>query len=421
MTQRVFNNHMVAHVWANQSQDSGRSHNGNFSFDGPTLYSYREPIGYVVTSADPASGITVEKAVLITSNSFSVTTSGKHINPANRAVAYGRNYPVFYVPYIPDRNTLASYMSEDTRHDNWNKVHVINGKHFLDGLRSLYDRARKPHINFWESRNQPGESEAERRFSFLLDAFDKGLQAYCRTFGFDVPEINRDLWHDEIVAAFNRYNDPKAVAKREKAVEQRQARVERQAAAQADSWLDRWLAWRLDETGTVELPREFSPYDRTYGRKARNYRWSGRYGQSSPEWQSVESANAWERYRQEAERRAGWLAGEANYFRGTDEQGGALLRVRGDQIETSLGAQVPLEHGTRAFRFIKLVRARGEVWRRNGHSIRVGHFTVDEIRPDGAIRAGCHLINWPEIERIARQIGVFDDAPSDAAVTVSGV
>ena len=36
----VFDNSMVAHVWAQQGQDFGRSNNGNLYFEGPTIFSY---------------------------------------------------------------------------------------------------------------------------------------------------------------------------------------------------------------------------------------------------------------------------------------------------------------------------------------------------------------------------------------------
>ena len=91
----------------------------------------------------------------------------------------------------------------------------------------------------------------------------------------------------------------------------------------------------------------------------------------------------------------------------TDENGGALLRVRGDNLETSLGARVPLAHAIKAFHRVGQCRAAGLSWHRNGDTIRVGQFQVDQINPDGSFRAGCHRINWPEIEAAARVAGVL--------------
>src|SRR5208282_1988840 len=38
----VFDNRQVAHVWANQTQEDGRSNNGQLYFRGKTIYSYRD-------------------------------------------------------------------------------------------------------------------------------------------------------------------------------------------------------------------------------------------------------------------------------------------------------------------------------------------------------------------------------------------
>ena len=43
----------------------------------------------------------------------------------------------------------------------------------------------------------------------------------------------------------------------------------------------------------------------------------------------------------------------------------------------------------------------GREYRHNGHTIRLGPYAIDRITPDGTLHAGCHVINWPEITRIA--------------------
>ena len=102
------------------------------------------------------------------------------------------------------------------------------------------------------------------------------------------------------------------------------------------------------------------------------------------------------------------------------ESGGAAIRIKGDQLETSHGASVPLEHAIKAFRFVKLVRQRGTPWERNGKTIRVGHFQIDRISAEGDFKAGCHNFTWPEIERAAALAGVADATPDDSAAIPSG-
>jgi hypothetical protein len=93
-----------------------------------------------------------------------------------------------------------------------------------------------------------------------------------------------------------------------------------------------------------------------------------------------------------------------------DEKGGALIRIKGNTLETSLGASVPLSHAIKVVRRVAACRAAGVSWHRNGETIRVGNFQVDAIDPDGSFRAGCHSFNWPEIEQAARLAGALDEA-----------
>jgi hypothetical protein len=116
------------------------------------------------------------------------------------------------------------------------------------------------------------------------------------------------------------------------------------------------------------------------------------------------------------ERVARWRAGENVDLYGYST---VLLRVRHDQtilknedkIETSIGAIVPLEHAKRLFKFIADCRRRGASYTRNGHTIRIGHYALDSIDSAGNIKTGCHRIMWPEIERLARELGVFTETP----------
>lgn len=118
---------------------------------------------------------------------------------------------------------------------------------------------------------------------------------------------------------------------------------------------------------------------------------------------------------QEAER-ADWLAGRGlSYRRFSDENGRALLRVKGDNLETSHGANVPLAHAIKAFPLIKLCREHGRPWARNGHTMRVGHYQIDSIDTQGNFRAGCHSIGWNEVERIALALGVFTAPAADTS------
>lgn len=181
---------------------------------------------------------------------------------------------------------------------------------------------------------------------------------------------------------------------------QAEIRAENQAAESL------FLAWKAGESSELPDKRVFlsgyggTPFATAYEEIA----------------EAERKAAAAKRIAEEREAREAWLAGESGYWRGSDESGGAYMRIRGDSLETSQGASVPLAHAIRVFQFVKLCRARGEGWKRNGKTIRVGHFQVDSIDPDGSFKAGCHCFSWPEIERVAALAGVAEAEPSAEAV-----
>lgn len=147
------------------------------------------------------------------------------------------------------------------------------------------------------------------------------------------------------------------------------------------------------------------------------------------EWESAEAAKV-EAARQ-ADKVARWRAGETvPGFYAPSPYGGAMVRARGVErddagaivggtLETSQGANVPLVHAVKAFRFVKLVKERGTPWHRNGAQVRVGHYSVDTIHANGSFKAGCHNFAWGEIEQLAVSLEVFDAPASDAVVTHS--
>lgn len=82
----------------------------------------------------------------------------------------------------------------------------------------------------------------------------------------------------------------------------------------------------------------------------------------------------------------------------------AVLRIEGDEVVTSKGARVPVNHAKRGLRFVREVVASGVEYRRNGHTLHLGHYSIDRIEADGTLHAGCHVIAYAEIERIAPQL-----------------
>ena len=88
-----------------------------------------------------------------------------------------------------------------------------------------------------------------------------------------------------------------------------------------------------------------------------------------------------------------------------------MLRIDGDEVVTSRGARFPVSHAKRALAFVRKVRESGQAYVRNGHTIHLGPYALDRIEPDGTVKAGCHVVSWEEIERIAPAL---DSVPTSA-------
>lgn len=82
------------------------------------------------------------------------------------------------------------------------------------------------------------------------------------------------------------------------------------------------------------------------------------------------------------------------------------LRIMGDEVQTSWGARFPVDHARKAWPLVKACRERGQGWRPNGHTLHLGPFAVNEIEASGNVRAGCHYVQWEEIEACARALGL---------------
>jgi hypothetical protein len=79
------------------------------------------------------------------------------------------------------------------------------------------------------------------------------------------------------------------------------------------------------------------------------------------------------------------------------------LRVKGDQIETTKGARIPLEHAIKAWPLFKRIYDRNETFTPNGHTIHLGHYSVKQCDSKNLI-VGCHTIPMLEVLGIANQL-----------------
>lgn len=100
-----------------------------------------------------------------------------------------------------------------------------------------------------------------------------------------------------------------------------------------------------------------------------------------------------------------WLRGEKVNTWEFDYSHPAALRVKGDEVETSKGARFPVSHARRGLALVDSVVKSGQPWQANGHTCKLGHYQIDSIDADGAVRAGCHVVSLEAINRVRAEIG----------------
>jgi hypothetical protein len=104
--------------------------------------------------------------------------------------------------------------------------------------------------------------------------------------------------------------------------------------------------------------------------------------------------------RESIAQRDAWLNGETINLYHWAQYHETLLRVVGDNVETSRGASFPVSHARRGLALVRSVMARGEEWKANGHTCHLGHYSIHRITADGTVYAGCHVVTFAAIERI---------------------
>lgn len=116
--------------------------------------------------------------------------------------------------------------------------------------------------------------------------------------------------------------------------------------------------------------------------------------------------------RKHAEKIEAWKAGENVSLPYGD--GLTLARIKGNIVQTSRGASVPLSHACRLARIARRVIAHGGKTWEHGEGPRVGGFMVRSIGADGSAVIGCHEFDWAESLRV---LALLDVCPECQGVT----
>lgn len=83
-----------------------------------------------------------------------------------------------------------------------------------------------------------------------------------------------------------------------------------------------------------------------------------------------------------------WLNGGSNSR--PAHSSGTFARIKGDTVETNLGAVVPLKHAQRLAKIAqRVIKSGGKTWL-PGSGPKVGYYEVKSIAADGTTVIGCH-------------------------------
>ena len=343
----VFPTGEIAHLWAHQTQDDARNPQGNLYFRGATLYSYRD--SYPIAKIFKKKAATL---VLHVENTYSNTTAG-HCSDARRATSH---LPSIVVPdVVPD----SAYS---------------RGGH-AQNIKFLVDKAAE-HLS--KAQRALQVSTVSWRRNVARGALEDA-EAYSKFFGIrrKVPAFPELAWNAAIARAERIENpDPVQDAKRFRAREQR-AKV----AGEVGEYRE-------------EMARSMTAAGHCVGYRALiGKRWPAAIAR-------LTGKTARPFYHAMAQR-TDWRLGL-----GYPADGPVMLRVNGEEIETSQGARIPLDHAPRVWRLVQAVISSGRPYVRNGRTEHAGPYPIDRVDVDGTVKAGCHTIPHSELRSMARQLGL---------------
>ena len=286
----VFSKDMVAHIWAQQNQQEGRTATGNFYFNGPTLYSYGNH--FIVGKFEQHNG---NRCILMSTRTYSVTTSSQQA--IARQAIRNNPLPVFYVP-CPEEFGVSNKVIWDRQ---------------IDTLLVKAATART------------------KRDSIMQEVTDLATMANSYATFFELP------WTVEVPALSEEFCTNIRKGNKEWALQEqiRKETAERAEAHIKATCVSEWLLGVSDS-----IPYRYRPED-------------------------------------------------------------ALLRVRGDEVQTSHGATVSISEALGVLPLIRHCRQMETGVVATGRTHHIGQFPVKEIMSNGDMVVGCHSIKWGEIEKVA--------------------
>jgi hypothetical protein len=96
-----------------------------------------------------------------------------------------------------------------------------------------------------------------------------------------------------------------------------------------------------------------------------------------------------------------WLAGTRDNI-GYGVRSDTLLRIKGDSVQTSRGAEIPVSQTANLWALVNsVISAKRELILNK----RIGVYSLSKIETTGNITVGCHYIKYEQLQRIAKILG----------------
>ncbi len=337
---RNSDNLQIAHVWAQQTQSEGTAKGGNVFFKGATIYSY----GYHFPMAVIVN-IYDRRFTIINSDTYSSTTS-THQAYVRQAVSgdvvYANTEQLKTIIRYNDAIATGYHAGIKTSLNHLKDSIATNALEFIN--KSLLTASKAKQARSKEKVLNEAKAYYENAYT-LLSAFGLSMPATV------VKRITN--LHNNAAALIAKYETELTAAKKrkEKAEKQRIIKEEALAVVAAKDW----------------LAGEFVDYD---GRNALN------------------------------------------------RSKTVYMRIEGDEIVTTKGARFPVKDAVLVFTLVKRIKQAGKSWvpyapenhpednieGQEYFPARLGHFTIDKIDEHGNVTAGCHYVEWPQIEYVAKQL-----------------
>lgn len=384
MTKTVFTNDGLVHAFASGNVPNGRTANGNFYFDGDTLYSYGSH--YPVVHVDRA-----KKIAYFNADQSSPTTEGKHKNKARRALSH------FTAVDLPELDTLMRGGFCQLRKDELAR-YVQSISEQMDALTDKRSRMRATwriahceqlEVSLHDAAQTVWKLHKRRGNCFSVSARDTKAERDDRT-------------KRHLTRCFN------TIEHRLASVEGVLAELAQTDEMRADVHSYEWEMRKY--VGTLEnlyAPLGFGGAGESVSRKAAvrlmGADWVKRAEKIRDQYYYAAETRVEPALKAKiaemqdktdaliADDLEAWVNGA-----GLRAPRGAsmTLRIHDGELQTSKGAEVPLDEAIALTRAAAACRARGTAWKRNGERKRVGSFECDAISAQGDITAGCHFIPW---------------------------